>query len=491
MAEDSIRRRAACDRCHSQKIRCPRKPGQEVCERCQKARTPCVFSPFRQKKITEGDPEADESSVVTPASNEQNDATGTNSSSTHRKRQRVQSTIERNEPINFDEGFTILEGCVPVDTTHGDAMTDWMCNSMPAFQSFPDSTFDDLNLSGQTPFLSMDNTGSWSSAFNEPPPKGIDGMIQARKEANMHRTIRSTSDLADNLGPHPSPFDALGFSTTNGHLNFELLEPQSESDCIRKLSQLSTDLFEHSHTIPPMSIYNPPPANAGEHGVPQGIQDYSKYNISETLRLTQALIDMYPAFLNAFLPHPTSQSSNASSTWSFESMSNTHFETAQHSPASSTTPSQKNSAHKLDHASILLILSCHLRLINIYEALFHHMRMCVDHRGVMKTPQQATLQVPVMKIGDFAPPPSAAIPMQMLLVVQFASRLFNYAADLAAEIREPESGTPQSDSSSGSSNDDTLALTRAAAENVKARASNMSQELGAMRNMMLQTGYLA
>jgi len=59
-----------------------------------------------------------------------------------------------------------------------------------------------------------------------------------------------------------------------------------------------------------------------------------------------------------------------------------------------------------------------------------HMKICFDERGVVKPPQQATLSVPQLKIGDFTPPPSAAIPMQMLLLVQFASRLFNYAGRL-------------------------------------------------------------
>ena len=310
----------------------------------------------------------------------------------------------------------------------------------------------------------------------------------------MSRTINNVStNLADNLPSQPSSFDKAIYARGN-YLNFELMEPQSEQECIRKLSQLSADLFEHGNTIPPMSIYESPPASNGDCGVlpeNQGGPDYSKYNVSETLRLTQGLIDIYPAFLNAFLPHPTSQSSNASSAWSSESMSNTYFETAQHSSTSSTASSHKRSPQSLDHSSILLILSCHLRLLGIYEALFSHMQTCYEQRGNIKSPHEAGLRVPLLKVGDFVPPPSAAIPMQMLLVVQFASQLFNYAADLAAEIREPESETTQQDSPSESSSNDTLALTRAAAENVKARASNMAQELKAMRILMLQTGHLA
>lgn len=102
MAEDAIRRRAACDRCHSQKIRCPRKAGQDVCDRCQKARTPCIFSPFRQKKISEEETEKDESSVVSleQPSIVYSGAISDNVSSSNRKRQRLQGPIAGEESVS-------------------------------------------------------------------------------------------------------------------------------------------------------------------------------------------------------------------------------------------------------------------------------------------------------------------------------------------------------------------------------------------------------
>lgn len=45
------RKRSACDRCHSQKTKCPRTSGQQSCDRCLKAKATCVFRPFRQKKL--------------------------------------------------------------------------------------------------------------------------------------------------------------------------------------------------------------------------------------------------------------------------------------------------------------------------------------------------------------------------------------------------------------------------------------------------------
>lgn len=40
-----IRTRLACDRCHSQKLRCPKQPGSARCSRCLKAGSSCVYSP--------------------------------------------------------------------------------------------------------------------------------------------------------------------------------------------------------------------------------------------------------------------------------------------------------------------------------------------------------------------------------------------------------------------------------------------------------------
>jgi hypothetical protein len=50
MADDEkLLLRFACDRCHKQKLRCPKRPGVETCDRCAKARTSCVHSPIRRK----------------------------------------------------------------------------------------------------------------------------------------------------------------------------------------------------------------------------------------------------------------------------------------------------------------------------------------------------------------------------------------------------------------------------------------------------------
>lgn len=61
--DDDIRRRSACDRCHSQKLRCPKRQGAVVCDRCVKAGASCIYSPFRQKKDPEKLQYADKSAL--------------------------------------------------------------------------------------------------------------------------------------------------------------------------------------------------------------------------------------------------------------------------------------------------------------------------------------------------------------------------------------------------------------------------------------------
>ncbi len=44
-SKTNVRQRLACDRCHSQKLRCIKRPGSHVCHRCISAGTQCVFGP--------------------------------------------------------------------------------------------------------------------------------------------------------------------------------------------------------------------------------------------------------------------------------------------------------------------------------------------------------------------------------------------------------------------------------------------------------------
>jgi hypothetical protein len=371
-------------------------------------------------------------------------------------------------------------------SVHPDVLcaSDWLSNTFPFSHDFSDSTLNDLDLDNQVSFPQIDSDGMAPGTHPEPLPK-LAKQPQFRGE-DSSRTSNILFDPTPNLAP-PSARGPPWATTRYGH-TFELLEPESEIDCIRKLSQLNIDLFEHSNSLPPLSIYDTPPEDIARDSAYVGAKDYSKYVVEDTFRLTQSLVDLYPTFLNAFLPHPTANNSSDNSSWLQGGMSNARFQASQYPVPRTASSSQASSRPPPDHSSIFLILACHMRVIDLYEALFKHMKLCLKQQGFAKTPQQ--VKVPQLTIGSYAPPPSAAVPMQMLLVVQFASQLFNYSTDLASALGGSEGVTPHSDSNC-SAGDDAFAATRAAVENVKSQTSSMSQEMSAMRVLLLNSGLLA
>ena len=90
MMDEDIRRRSACDRCHSQKLRCPKRQGTDTCDRCMKSGASCVYSPFRQKKEPQGAGSSTDShtplSNVCPGKDNGNIKISTHQSGNKRKR---------------------------------------------------------------------------------------------------------------------------------------------------------------------------------------------------------------------------------------------------------------------------------------------------------------------------------------------------------------------------------------------------------------------
>ncbi|KAK0121739.1 hypothetical protein ONS95_010025 [Cadophora gregata] len=323
--------------------------------------------------------------------------------------------------------------------------------------------------------------------FNIPVPEDLNVLaatneVQCRRNANLDGSLLGIS----NLPPSESVSRPKTSSSSRGNIQYawpygvKYPEPDSARSFVRKLSQLNVDLSDHKATLPPLSIHDD---LAPDLDVACSQSD--GYVLEDTFRLTQSLIEIYPGFLHVFVnPTPSTQSTTPDSNCSSNDISENNRRSSSSGTASSTTSS--NAKQPLDHASILLLISCHLRVVEIYDTLFKHMDVCVSQRGMAKNARQAAISAPTLSIGSYTPPPSSAVPMQMLLLVQFASQLCSYAIDLASEIP-----CPQDAPNSSQQIDSTLKLTKAAAENVKDRASYMSQRLSDLRAGLLNLGLLA
>jgi hypothetical protein len=126
----------------------------------------------------------------------------------------------------------------------------------------------------------------------------------------------------------------------------------------------------------------------------------------------------------------------------------------------------------------------------IFNAMLMHLTMCIHFKDSIPNPDRSTLVAPTIKFGSFVPPPSAARPMQMLLLSHIITRLSDNSTDLEAQIRELISerkageGPPSPD-------DDAMALSQALANKVKESAGNIVEQFKEIRNQMLKVGFLA
>jgi hypothetical protein len=474
MAED-IRRRAACDRCHAQKVKCSfDSPGQTICNRCLKVEGACVFSPFRQKKVPEKEGDVDAPISVSPGSfsterdDESSEVNGANNYNC--KRRCLSTQPQRKESFDFDQD--------PMFERPQPEIIEVMATPSPFPSQSPHaSAFYDLNWANQNPFQIME-VNNFVAVNAQEQSTNVERGFPPQNESALGLVTKPRTNFNVSEVPRPYSNHEMPVGTSNRWARTELVELESKGDCIRKLSQINIELFEHSNTVPPLSIYDP------SSNLEDFLRYRSKYALEDTFRLTQGLIDIYPTFLDAFLAPPTLPSSSHKVSWSTNIIStDAQFEGSRVTSTpfpGSTTGGIKFS---LDHSSILFIISCHTRLIAIYEALFDHMRVCFKQGGIAMMPRKV-LDIPHLKIGNYKPSPTSAVSLQMHLLVQFSSQLFNCAADLASEIDKHDEGTSRADSS-GHERDEVL-VTRAAAEQVKNAALKMAQDLGAMRDQAVQ-----
>ncbi|KAG0647640.1 Isoflavipucine cluster transcription factor [Hyphodiscus hymeniophilus] len=477
--DEDIRLRAACDRCHSQKLRCPKRPGSEVCDRCSKSGALCVYSPFRQKKEAEAQIRRSDKDFGNKKDN-------CGSVRASQKRQRIASLVE--EP-NIDLGDAFGSAISNQDEESIDIGANWSYNSYDTFRPMvADPSFVDMGLVGQDELPQLD--------FTLPAlPKYADKMDNVLQLCNPPFDLQSRGLLCSHkLNPVeptlPSPSQPLLAVQTpkipswNGHSK-EQPQQRSATHCIRQLSELSVSLFEHSNTIPPQSIHDPIPENeVYEEAMSLRAQDYAYYTADETFRVTQELIDIYPSFIELFARRNVSLPEESE---------------AQTSPTGDQRvdrlgpiiPNFSN-PERLDHASILLILSCHLRLLDIYDELFKHMEVCIEQRGIVCNPRQATFSAPQLKIGNFTPPVTAAVSMQILMLVHFATSLCDYAVELDRQVQDSENGCANGEIlPSDQGGDGARLLSVVSSRQVKERASAMLQHLSSLRALMLREGLMA
>ncbi|KAH8801523.1 hypothetical protein F5884DRAFT_862217 [Xylogone sp. PMI_703] len=489
-SKDNIRRRAACDRCHSQKLRCTKTHNSEICDRCIKARATCHFSPFRQKPDQVEPPDLSKSVLTHVAHSNQSSESETSVSG------RISSSVGHKRKRDSQSPIPEVQRSLSDLSSRRELSFDnidfgWMSNDFSYLHNLEfDSSFNDFVVNGNSDKLLENIPGI------APDLTLLNSTSNPTSNSNEAFDFNFPAVPSFMQSPHPTSYSISNrsegyISSAEGRQKSVSLESSSSSStspidsCIHQLSNLSINLYEHEATIPPQSIHESPMLD-------EEIYKLYPYSVDETFRLTQTLVDIYPKFMSKFvkIKQPDPSRTLDISRQEFSGMGS-GFE----KPTAKGLPDSQSHSHSqkppIDHSAILLILSCHLRLIEIYEQLFQHVEKCIiGGSKCHSAPEGVGASMPELRIGTYVPPQEAAVPMQMLLLIHLASQLNTHAGNLAKQITAEQLSEGSKDRAFRNKQF-TMQLSQLTAETVRARASHMQEELTQLRVRMLQTGFLA
>ncbi|KAI0973105.1 hypothetical protein F4678DRAFT_38658 [Xylaria arbuscula] len=128
-------------------------------------------------------------------------------------------------------------------------------------------------------------------------------------------------------------------------------------------------------------------------------------------------------------------------------------------------------SHQSEDASLLLVLSCYQRLIEIYGAILGNMQACLDRSAI--TAPEDYVRMPDVKVGSFSLPDSSAL--QITLILQLARHLLRRIGSMIVRLNQKSLGTMTS----------TDPLTSATLQTVSSRENELIERITKLRNTLV------
>ncbi|KAK3495375.1 uncharacterized protein B0T23DRAFT_130697 [Neurospora hispaniola] len=437
-----LQSRLACDRCHSQKLRCPRQDNYKTtkdetskqpapCVRCERAKVACVFSPRQRRTVI---PKLAGASKPPPPPNHDiaNNADTTPASTGPALTQTAPTVVENGNvnSVEVESASCTLEN--PLPTTTATPTDTQLLNVTDLDQDFYGSSyFDNNQFHLQQPSsgscsnpsttctdlcpLSLDTTTAidwdnillcdpllppsrgWSlldidkSLLPPPAPDPFSPPHGPPLPLNLMSST-SSSDI-DPILFHPSANPSVDYS------NPQALTPYSP---VRQLANLNVSLYEHLCLIP--QIYS----NCGLPPLTPVVRidvlEKRLLAIDHTFQLTQELIDIVGKL------YPRSGPGVLSG------------DDAPDAPKTGTGVPLGQ-----DQATILLLLSCAQRVCDVYDLSLSHMRKCLKKNSVPHFDEELKpVRLPPFRVSAVcAPPTDRAVALHMCMVMMMASNLFD------------------------------------------------------------------
>jgi hypothetical protein len=366
----------------------------------------------------------------------------------------------------------------PQEETFDDIVDGWNCN--------PDGSF-------------PDNDALAAYIF----PGTADGGINMAYQEPLFQTQPDTAPSILDHGPGPNDMHSR---ETLDHLakmpNHTCIfpPPKNVHECMKTLSKLSLNLYEHSIIIPPLSthpnissvefsgdmgtedkaaaevIHTQIPANHGS-------QETQEFPLDDTFHLTTALLDII-CYLNEFQTGVPYTSTGATQHSSNERRYPNEIRSREDIIETRGDAGQGVCERTIDNATIMLVISCYTRLMDVYECLLAHIKACVEKAIPPRTYAGQLVSLPAVRVGSFEVPTSKAIPLQVTTLLQLSSSVGSNMKILLDRLQtSPWSGME----GILDTNESTLGVL---CKDVKHRVTDVSRHISMTWGIVYQSGLL-
>lgn len=252
--------------------------------------------------------------------------------------------------------------------------------------------------------------------------------------------------------------------------------PNSKSHCTQQLASIMVDLDALWAEIPPTSAFHFPLGDDIEKHTAAFAEKYAQHKSIENLFGTsQRLIDLYPAAILQSL--------------TLNSMDPPRCETGGCVHSVDPPPSlraaeesvlSRNSSSAIDHSLASLLISCHLRLLDVLDHLLLLVLSCFKIHSTSPTMREPDFGVPELRVGSFTPPRASAAFMQAFLAKHLVGILSEKAGQLAQAV----------ELKSGENPDKECRVLALQCELLKERQAVKLDQIGAVGEELVKSGML-
>ncbi|QKX60635.1 uncharacterized protein TRUGW13939_07781 [Talaromyces rugulosus] len=413
----SVRRRLACDRCHSFKLKCPRPAANSngICARCLKAGTACVYSPSMRGQVRAKAPSGHEI---------------------------LRDTVE----AGFDEAVPVLaEGISPylfffffgmiIDLTGVDDLFNNMAMDWSAHNS---TSLNHTSLNEGFDWISQlpPQTESWHTpAMNGEAMPQFDSNTDSTN--NTDSSNKYQSEITNSYSPEDERVHIVPNEPTQRpkpsaqYLGYPVPEAMQSPSLFLDLINLSVHLENLSRQLPAFSLHE----TAGDDS-PLGIETPPSSKPSASSPATESdtdpetgnvfavmhkLVDLYQGVL-------------------------THLAQRRVMRDDSVVVDSEGgriSAH--DSSLVYLLFSSHHRLIDLWHCMFTHSKTVLRTDKLPMGAERHKAHCAKMRLGSYVPSSSSTVvPMEIIVIQELAMHLTKRVGDLLQAINSAEASSTTS-----------------------------------------------